>query len=290
MSRRSGPRVRWDLIGCARAGHALVGGDVATIEPGDDDVLVRVLDGERWHRCLRCDAWVWLPVPAAPTREHLPARDEIELPMRGKPLRDRYVLRLIALERLLHVVVFATGAVLILAFAGNRDLLQADFREVVAALEGGDRTPGSGILAEIAKLFHFTDRSLYVVAAVALGYAALEAVEAVGLWFAKRWAEYLTFLATIAFLPLELHELSERVTFLRLLTLGVNLAVAVYLLWAKRLFGLRGGGRAESARTSARRGLGRRGAHDTALTADRLRCGRRPGAPRGVRAARCCAR
>ncbi len=247
MSRRSGPRVRWDLIGCARAGHALVGGDVATIEPGDDDVLVRVLDGERWHRCLRCDAWVWLPVPAAPTRTHLPARDEIELPMRGKPLRDRYVLRLIALERLLHVIVFATGAVLILAFAGNRDLLQADFREVVAALEGGDRTPGSGVLAEIAKLFHFTDRSLYVVAAVALGYAALEAVEAVGLWFAKRWAEYLTFLATIAFLPLELHELSERVTFLRLLTLGVNLAVAVYLLWAKRLFGLRGGGRAESA-------------------------------------------
>ena len=167
--------------------------------------------------------------------------------MRGKPLRDRYVLRLIAVERSLHVVAFLVAALAILLFARHRDLLQTDFRAVVTELEGGGRTPGSGVLAEVAKLFHFTDRSLYVVATIALAYAALEAVEAVGLWFAKRWAEYLTFMATILFLPLEVHELAERVTVLRVLTLVVNLAVALYLLWAKRLFGLRGGGSAEAA-------------------------------------------
>ncbi len=206
-----------------------------------------VIDGHRWHRCLRCDAWVYLPEPAAPARAELPPRDQIDLPMRGKPLRDRYVLRLIAVERSLHVLVFLVAGVAILLFARHRDLLLTDFRAVVSQLEGGGATPGSGLLAEIAKLFHFTDRSLYVVATIALAYAALEAVEAVGLWFAKRWAEYLTFVATILFLPIEVHELTERVTVLRVMTLVVNLGVALYLLWAKRLFGLRGGGAAEAA-------------------------------------------
>jgi uncharacterized membrane protein (DUF2068 family) len=70
----------------------------------------------------------------------------------------------------------------------------------------------------------------------------------VGLWFAKRWAEYLTFVATALFLPLEGYELSSGVSTLKLVTLIINLAIALYLLWAKRLFGLNGGGRAEEER------------------------------------------
>ncbi len=37
----------------------------------------------------------------------------------------------------------------------------------------------------------------------------------------------------------------------------VNVAIAIYLLYAKRLFGLRGGGARGSARARARRRLGR---------------------------------
>ncbi len=40
-----------------------------------------------------------------------------------------------------------------------------------------------------------------------LAYAALEGMEAVGLWLVKRWAEYLTFVATTILLPLEVYEL-----------------------------------------------------------------------------------
>ncbi|HEY6533799.1 MAG TPA: DUF2127 domain-containing protein, partial [Acidimicrobiales bacterium] len=76
---------------------------------------------------------------------------------------------------------------------------------------------------------------------LAVGYAVLEGVESWGLWHERRWAEYLTVIATAGLLPLELHELTERVTVLRVLMLLVNLAVLVWLLWAKRLFGLRGG-------------------------------------------------
>jgi uncharacterized membrane protein (DUF2068 family) len=82
---------------------------------------------------------------------------------------------------------------------------------------------------------------------VLLAYAALEAVEAVGLWYARRWAEYLTFVATTVLLAPELWELSHGPTPTKILALVVNIAVIVYLLVAKRLFGVRGGGRAEEA-------------------------------------------
>ncbi len=69
----------------------------------------------------------------------------------------------------------------------------------------------------------------------------VESTEAVGLWHEKRWAEYLTVVATAGFLPFEILELVDRVTVLRVGALVINLAVLVYLLWAKHLFGLRGG-------------------------------------------------
>ena len=34
---------------------------------------------------------------------------------------------------------------------------------------------------------------------------AEQGIEAVGLWYTKRWAEYLTFIATTILLPLETH-------------------------------------------------------------------------------------
>ena len=43
------------------------------------------------------------------------------------------------------------------------------------------------------------------------------------------------------------------VSVLKLITFVINLVIALYLLWAKRLFGLNGGGRAEAER---RRGAG----------------------------------
>ena len=104
---------------------------------------------------------------------------------------------------------------------------------------------------DLQYLFAVNIRNLYLVGAAIAGYAVLEGVEAVGLWFAKRWAEYLTFVATIVFVPYEIDELIKSVTALKVLALIINLAIAVYLLYAKRLFGLRGGGRAERAEHDA---------------------------------------
>jgi uncharacterized membrane protein (DUF2068 family) len=72
-------------------------------------------------------------------------------------------------------------------------------------------------------------------------YSVVEGVEAVFLWKERRWAEYLTVVATVGFIPFELHELLDRVTVFRVLALVVNVAILVWLVRAKHLFGVRGG-------------------------------------------------
>ena len=91
----------------------------------------------RWYRCLRCDSWVALRPPDLPTRNYPPSRDEITLPLRGQPLRDRYVLRLIAMDRLLHFLVLAGLAAVVLLFADNRAMLNQEFTGILKDLQGG---------------------------------------------------------------------------------------------------------------------------------------------------------
>ena len=80
-----------------------------------------------------------------------------------------------------------------------------------------------------------------------LVYGAIEGIEAVGLWYQRRWAEYLTFLVTASLLPFEVYEISSRATPFKIIAFLINVAVVVYLLYAKRLFGLRGGAAADEA-------------------------------------------
>ena len=62
-----------------------------------------------------------------------------------------------------------------------------------------------------------------------------------GLWSLRRWGEYLAVVATSIFLPLEVYELTEKITWVRVLAFAVNIALVVYLVVSKRLFGARGG-------------------------------------------------
>ena len=52
---------------------------------------------------------------------------------------------------------------------------------------------------------------------------------------------YFAVVATAIFLPLEVHELAKGITLTRALAFAINVAAVVYLLFSKRLFGLRGG-------------------------------------------------
>jgi uncharacterized membrane protein (DUF2068 family) len=245
------PRFAYELIVCGLRGHELVGTDAASIRP-EDALVVRCIDGWRWHRCLRCDSWLPLPPPLEPQREYPPGRDEIELPLRGKPLRDKVVLRLIALDRALHFVVLGLLAAAIFLFAAHEDALRRAFYRITADVQGGVgggpiQNSRIGIVHELDRLFSLSEGRLALLGAAVAAYAALEGTEAVGLWFGRRWAEYLTFVATIVFVPFEVWELTRHLTWFKIVAFVVNVAIAVYLLLAKRLFGLRGGAAADQA-------------------------------------------
>jgi uncharacterized membrane protein (DUF2068 family) len=243
------PENRYELLTCAWHGHELVGEHAALVTP-EDSVVVREDDGQRWCRCLRCDGWFAVAVPVDPSEERVPSRDEIELPLRGPALRDRYVLRLIALDRVLHVIILTFLAVAFVTFAGHNRALHADYQNIMNALNGGGAAAlrVRGVLGYLRKAFDYTPTHLYVLASIFLAYATLEAVEAVGLWFNKRWAEYLTFVATTLLIPYEIYELSLRLSVLKVIAFVLNVLVAAYLFYAKRLFGIRGGHAAEQAR------------------------------------------
>ena len=242
--RRFVPRFHWELLVCGVSGHELLGTDARALRP-EDAVFAREGDGFRWHRCLRCDSWLALPAPASPTRETPPAPNDVEVPLRGRALRDKVVLRIIAIDRALHFVVLAGLAFLLFAFSNRVAHLRRVFNRIVADYGGAVHIGSHGLLHDVERLVTLQSGTLRIVALVAAGYALLEAAEAVGLWLMKRWAEYLTFVATIALLPLEVWELTKTVSPFKIVALVINLVIAVYLLYAKRLFGVRGGAEAE---------------------------------------------
>jgi uncharacterized membrane protein (DUF2068 family) len=84
------------------------------------------------------------------------------------------------------------------------------------------------------RLSRFGDSQLRMVAIVAFLYAGLFAVEGVGLWKSKRWAEYLTIIATSSLVPFEVYELIRHASWQRVVTLGINLLVVGYLIWKVR--------------------------------------------------------
>ena len=65
--------------------------------------------------------------------------------------------------------------------------------------------------------------------------------EGYGLWFKKRWGEYVAVVVTSLFVPLEIYEIMVLVSWLRVSALIINLFAVAYILWTKRLFGFRGG-------------------------------------------------
>jgi uncharacterized membrane protein (DUF2068 family) len=171
------------------------------------------------------------------------------LPLRGKPLRDKIVLRAIAVNRALHWFFLTLIGLAILVFSANRADMRDTAMKIFSDLSGSatNNEPTDGILGKLSGLFDVNTHRLHVFALIAIIYGSVEGLEAVGLWFCKRWAECLTFWVTVSLLPLEIYELSHHVSPFKVAAFIINIAVVAYLLYAKRLFGFRGGVAADEA-------------------------------------------
>jgi uncharacterized membrane protein (DUF2068 family) len=88
-----------------------------------------------------------------------------------------------------------------------------------------------GLLLEgLNRLTGLTHAQLKELGIGAFLYAALFTVEGIGLWAERRWAEYLTVVATSSLLPLEIYELIIKTTLPRGAAFAVNLLIVVYLI------------------------------------------------------------
>lgn len=229
-------------------GHATPASDVATVTAADAALGAQLADGRRLARCLRCDTWVEHPAPDPATARWatMPSFADLTTPRRGKPLHEAILMRLIALNKASHAAAFTLLSVVLILLESNLTRLH-DWAQSVADQLGtqiGDTGQGASQSWLSKQAHHLVDLqpgTVHVLLALALTYAVIEWTEAIGLWKERRWAEYLTVLATAGFLPLEVHELINKVTVLRVGALIVNVALIVWLVWAKHLFGLRGG-------------------------------------------------
>lgn len=230
------PRFDWSLRSCGLHGHV-------TYRPDEPALAERLsastVSGEAW-RCLRCEDWV-----AGPPHGSGPAEDA-PIVLRGRALKDALILRLLATERAIRGLLLLALAYGVYRFGSAQDAVTRVFNEYLPLLRpladhlGFDlNTAGPVVL--IHKALTLQHRTLVEVALGVTAYGCLQLVEATGLWLMRRWGEYVAVVGTSLFLPLEIYELVEKVTVLRIAALVVNVAAVVYLVWTKRLFGVRGG-------------------------------------------------
>lgn len=144
--------------------------------------------------------------------------------------RRSQVLRLIALFK------FLKALLLVAVGMGALELLDptvaARAQEGLRALAtSSDRRVVQDMLPLVSRL---SPERLEALGVGAFLYAGLFTTEGVGLWLGKRWAEYLTVIATGSFVPFEIYELARRPGPARLAALVLNLAVVVYLIYHLR--------------------------------------------------------
>jgi uncharacterized membrane protein (DUF2068 family) len=226
----------WNSRSCGLHGHA-------TYAPSEPTLAARLQvaapSGHAW-RCLRCGAYILGPPQGSGPASAAP------IVLRGKALRDAFILRTLAVERGLRGLLLVTLAYGVWRFDGSRDALKQVFNSYLPtflplAEKLGVDLRETGPVRLIEQAFTARHSTLLLVAGGVLLYGVLQLTECVGLWLMKRWGEYVAAVATTIFIPLEIYELIEKVTWFRLGALLLNLFAVAYIVWTKRLFGFRGG-------------------------------------------------
>lgn len=126
---------------------------------------------------------------------------------------------------------FVKGLLLVALALGLLHLLHRDVAEAVAQWAKVLRiNPGNhhlALLLEKARLI--SDTKLRVISGLTFLYSTLFFVEGTGLYLEKRWAEYLTIIATSSLMPIELFELIKHPSWIKAATLMINFVIVVYL-------------------------------------------------------------
>ena len=233
----------WSLLACGRSGHVTY----APAEPElREQLRSQTATGEAW-RCLRCGTFI-----AGEPDQSGPARDAPSV-RRGSQVRSAFILRVFAVERFLRGLVFLGLSYALWRFRYARRSVDAVYDREQPMVRSLFRQLGFNI--DHSKLFgliqHALDLSPGWITLLAAGlalYSIIVMIEGTGLWLVRRWGEYFAMVATSLGMPLEIYDLARRFTITTLVLFAINLALVLYLVFTKRLLGVRGGKPAYEAR------------------------------------------
>ncbi|MGH8156790.1 MAG: DUF2127 domain-containing protein [Rhodanobacter sp.] len=144
----------------------------------------------------------------------------------GLPAQRHPGLRIIAVYEIIK-----TLCLVLVAIAAFHLDHQQNFERLVHWLEHLSLADSNALRWRLVTVLQDFGPSKFVaIGLVALGYAVLFAIEGIGLWLGKHWAEWFTVIATGSLIPLELYETLHRFGWLKLATLVGNVAIIVYLV------------------------------------------------------------
>ncbi len=126
------------------------------------------------------------------------------------------------------------GGIAVLAGFGALRLLHRDVRALAVELVGRFHLNPEHRIADsfVRAAENVTDKSLWIWAGFAAGYAVFRFVEGYGLWHRRSWAEWLALVSGGIYLPVEIYEVTQRLTWIRVTVLVANIAVVVLMALA----------------------------------------------------------
>ena len=141
------------------------------------------------------------------------------------PRQRTLTIHLISIEKTVKAVLLLIVGFKLLTLVGQDLHTRASDFVTRHGIDVGNRF----VQAALARLIGVSGGQIITYAVVAIFYSVVLLVEATGLWLQKRWAEYLTSISTALLVPLEVYELYERFTWVRITILAINIFIVWYL-------------------------------------------------------------
>ena len=133
--------------------------------------------------------------------------------------------------RVIGALKLAKGVLLVALAVGAFSLLHKDAEQAITNLITHFTVhPDSKYCQALITKVGDISPKLPLLAIATFCYGALFCVEGVGLLMVKRWAEYLTVIATASFVPIEIYEIIKHETVTRIIVLILNVAIVIYLI------------------------------------------------------------
>jgi uncharacterized membrane protein (DUF2068 family) len=133
--------------------------------------------------------------------------------------------------RVIAFVEASKGLLVLLAGFGLLLIMHQDLQQLAEELVGhfhlnpASRYPR--IFLEIAG--NVSNGQMWLMAGFAVTYSGIRLIEAYGLWYQQRWAEWVAVASGGVYVPIELYELFTGISWIKIFTLSINIAILAYM-------------------------------------------------------------